>query len=114
MKKALVLAGGIAQAALIEELRCRGYYVLLADMNPNCYAASLADEFHEISAMDLEALETLAREQNVDLVMTACADQILLANGFDGAETGEHAAENFIRCDRSRFPAMCGVQKRVP
>ncbi len=82
MKKALVLAGGIAQAALIEELRCRGYYVLLADMNPNCYAASLADEFHEISAMDLEALETLAREQNVDLVMTACADQILLAETY--------------------------------
>ena len=82
MKKALVLAGGIAQAALIDELRARGYYTLLADMNPECYAAERADEFCPVSAMDLDALEKLALEQRVDMIVTACADQILLAEAY--------------------------------
>lgn len=82
MKKALVLAGGIAQAALIGELKVRGYRTLLADMNPDCYAAKLADEFHKVSAMDFDALEQLAREQQVDMILTACADQILLAETY--------------------------------
>ena len=82
MKKALVLAGGIAQAALIDELHARGYYTLLADMNPECYAASRADEFCPISAMDLDALAALAADRHVDVVITACADQILLAETY--------------------------------
>ncbi len=82
MKKALILAGGIAQAALIQELNSRGYYTILCDMNPNCYAAKFADEFCGISAMDLGALEERARYEQVDMVVTACADQILLAETF--------------------------------
>ncbi len=78
----MVLAGGIAQAALIDELHSRDYYTLLADMNPDCYAAQLADEFHPVSAMDFDALEKLAKEKNVDTVITACADQILLAEAY--------------------------------
>lgn len=82
MKKALVLAGGIAQAALIKELKSRGYFTILCDMNPQCYAAKLADEFCGISAMDFDTLEKKAREQQVDMVITACADQILLAETY--------------------------------
>ncbi|MBR4673557.1 MAG: ATP-grasp domain-containing protein [Victivallales bacterium] len=79
MKKALVLAGGIAQVALIEELKNRGYRTLLADMNPNCVAAKSCDEFYPVSAMDIEGIKKLAKEQNVDMVLTACADQIIVA-----------------------------------
>ena len=79
MKKALVLAGGIAQVALIDELKDRGYRTLLADMNPHCVAAPYADEFYKVSAMDTDALAELAVKENVDLVLTACADQILVA-----------------------------------
>ena len=79
MKKALVLAGGIAQVALLEELKSRGYRTLLADMNPHCVAAPFADEFYPVSAMDVDGIVQLAREQQVDLVLTACADQILVA-----------------------------------
>ena len=79
MKKALVLAGGIAQVALIEELKRRGYRTLLADMNPGCVAAGYCDEFHLVSAMDIEGLKMLVKEQNIDMVLTACADQILVA-----------------------------------
>ncbi|MBO4870031.1 MAG: ATP-grasp domain-containing protein [Clostridia bacterium] len=79
MKKALVLAGGIAQVALLAELKSRGYTTLLADMNPNCVAAKHCDEFHSVSAMDVEGIEKLAKERGIDMVLTACADQILLA-----------------------------------
>ena len=79
MKKALVLAGGIAQVALIEELKRRGYRTLLADMNPACVAAGVCDEFCPVSAMDVEGIKQLARERDIDMVLTACADQILVA-----------------------------------
>ncbi len=79
MKKALVLAGGIAQVALIEELKKRGYRTLLADMNPECVAAKVCDEFRPVSAMDVEGIKKLVREENIDMVLTACADQILVA-----------------------------------
>lgn len=79
MKKALVLAGGIAQVELIKELKSRGYKVALADMNPQCVAAKHADDFFEVSAMDIEGIKSLAKEQRFDMVLTACADQILVA-----------------------------------
>lgn len=79
MKKALVLAGGIAQVAVIEELKFRGYRTLLADMNPNCVAAKYCDEFYPVSAMDVEGIIELAKNQHVDMVLTACADQIIVA-----------------------------------
>ena len=79
MKKALVLAGGIAQVALLGELKSRGYTTLLADMNPNCVAAKYCDEFYPVSAMDVEGIKKLVNERGIDTVLTACADQILLA-----------------------------------
>ncbi len=91
MKRALVLAGGVAQAALIEELHCRDYYTLLADMNPECYAAQFADEFYPVSAMDHAALEKLAIERKVDMVVTACADQILLTETYLCGKLGLHS-----------------------
>ena len=79
MKKALVLAGGIAQVALLNELKSRGYFTMLADMNPSCVAAKYADEFYQISAMDIEEIGALVKEKSIDMVLTACADQILVA-----------------------------------
>ena len=72
MKKALVLAGGIAQVALIEELKSRGYRTLLADMNPGCVAAKYCDEFYPVSICGRHY--SAAKEQNADMVLTACAD----------------------------------------
>ena len=79
MKNALLLAGGIAQVALIDELKRRGYKTLLADMNPNCIAARCCDEFCPVSAMDVEGIKALVKARDIDIVLTACADQILVA-----------------------------------
>lgn len=86
--KALVLCGGIPQAALIEELKSRGIYTILADMNPNVMARPYADAFFPVSVLDVEAVRNLAVEQKVDMVLTACADQVLLVQAQVSEELG--------------------------
>lgn len=77
-RKALVLAGGEPQIALIKELQNRGYYVLLADYNEAPVAKSYADEFFQISTLDVEAITDLAKQHNIEFLITACTDQALL------------------------------------
>lgn len=77
-KVALVLAGGFDQIALIDELKGRGYSVLLADYLENPPAAPFADEHIRVSTLDEAAILELAKNRNVCLVTTACTDQALL------------------------------------
>lgn len=86
--KALVLCGGIPQAALIEELKRRGIYTILADRNPNVMARPYADEFFPVSVLDVEAVRNLAVEQKADMVLTVCADQVLLVQAQVSEELG--------------------------
>ena len=76
--KALVVAGGISQAALIRELKSRGIYTILADKNPKAVAVPFADAFYPTSTLDEEGIYQLALKEKVDMVLTACADQVLL------------------------------------
>ncbi|HHV42264.1 MAG TPA: ATP-grasp domain-containing protein [Clostridiaceae bacterium] len=76
--KALVLAGGIPQSYLIEELKRRGIFSLLADQNKNAPAVELADKFFMISALDVDGIRQIAIEEKVDFVISVCADQMLL------------------------------------
>ena len=86
--KALVLCGGIPQAALIEELKSRGIYTILADMNPNVMARPYAEALCPVSVLDVDAVKQLAIEQKVDMVLTACADQVLLVQAQVSEELG--------------------------
>ena len=76
--KCLVLAGGYPQIALINEIKSRGIGVLLADYYEEPVAKKYADEFYQISTLDVEGITNLAREKKVDFVITACTDQALL------------------------------------
>ena len=76
--KALVLAGGFPQIALIEELKSRGITVLLADYYANPVAKPYADAFFQVSTLDVPAITALARNEKVDFLITACTDQALL------------------------------------
>ncbi|MBQ6267052.1 MAG: ATP-grasp domain-containing protein [Clostridia bacterium] len=75
MKKALVLCATVPHTLLIEKLKARGYYVLLADMNPNAPAVPFADEFLCVSAFDKDAIVAAAKENAVDLVISSCSEQ---------------------------------------
>lgn len=76
--KALVLAGGYPQIALINELKNRGITVLLADYYPSPVAKPYADKFFQVSTLDIDAIANVAREERVDFLITACTDQALL------------------------------------
>ena len=76
--KILVLAGGYDQIALINELKQYGHTVLLADYFEHPPAEKFADAFFQISTLDEEAIEYLAKKEAVDMITTACTDQALL------------------------------------
>lgn len=76
--KALVLAGGYPQIALINELKSRGITVLLADYNKEPVAKKYADEYYQVSTLDIDAIKEVAETQKVDFLITACTDQALL------------------------------------
>lgn len=76
--KALVLAGGLPQIKLINELKSRNIEVVLADYFPNPVAKPYADIFYQISTLDVPAISDLAKKENVDFLITVCTDQALL------------------------------------
>lgn len=78
MKKALVLAGGIPQIELIQNLQRRGYFVLLADYLQSPPAKRYSDVFCQISTLDEDSIYELAKKEQVDFVITCCTDQALL------------------------------------
>ena len=67
--KALVLAGGLPQIALIKDIKSRGIQTLLADYLENPVAKSYADKFFRVSTLDELAIKNLAKEENVDLIL---------------------------------------------
>lgn len=79
IKKAIVLAGGNDQIALIKALRIRfpQIYIYLIDYAKNPVAKLYADEHLCISTMDIDAVFYAAKKYNVDMIMVACGDQPL-------------------------------------
>ncbi len=88
MKKALVLAGGFPQIALIKELQNRGYYVVLADWNEEPVAKKYADKYYRVSTLDVDAIRNVAVDEKVDFLITACTDQALLTVAKVSEELG--------------------------
>lgn len=76
--KALVLAGACSQIVLLKQLKERGMYTVLADNNPNAVAIPYADEFVKVDLLNIDAVKKVAIEKNVDLVLSVCADQVLI------------------------------------
>ncbi|MCH5225005.1 MAG: ATP-grasp domain-containing protein [Muribaculaceae bacterium] len=78
MKKAIVLAGGFDQIALIKELQSRGYYCILIDYFQSPPAKNVADQHIIGSTLDEEFVKKIASQEKADLIVTACTDQALL------------------------------------
>lgn len=76
--KALVLAGGVPQIELIENLKRRGIIVVLCDYYENPVARPYADLFYQVSTLDVEGITQVAESENVDFIITVCTDQALL------------------------------------
>ena len=76
--KALVLCGGNPQVALIKELKTRGIFAILADGNEKVAAVPYADKFYKVSTLDIGGIEKIAVTEKVDMILSVCADQMLL------------------------------------
>lgn len=76
--KALVLAGGLPQITLIKELQNRGVTAVLADGSDNAIARPYADAFYKVNIFDIDAVRDIAEKEQVDFLITCCADQVLL------------------------------------
>lgn len=76
--KALVLAGAPSQIVLLNQLKERGYTTILADNNPNAVAVPYADEFVKVNLLDIDAVRKVAADKKVDMVLSVCADQVLI------------------------------------
>ncbi len=76
--KALVLAGGLPQIELINQLKARNITTVLADGNANALAKPFADIFYQIPIFDVESVKKVAIDEKVDFLITVCADQVLL------------------------------------
>lgn len=86
--KALVLCGGMPQAYLAKELKSRGMTVLVADQNKNVPAVKYADKFFPVSTLDVDDIRKVAKSEQVDFVISVCADQMLLVSAQVCEELG--------------------------
>jgi phosphoribosylamine-glycine ligase len=76
--KIIVLAGGMDQIALIQELKNRGHIVILVDYFENPIAKNFADKHIVASTLDVEVVQKITINEQAELIVTACTDQALL------------------------------------
>lgn len=74
MKRILVVGASVLQMPAILKAKELGYYVATVDFNPNAIAIPYADEFYEVSTIDMEAVAEVAKKFNADGVMTLATD----------------------------------------
>ena len=86
--KALILAGSCPQIVLMDQLKQRGIYTILADNNPNAVARPYADEFVKVDILNYDAVKQIALEKQVDFLIAVCADQVLLTVSKVSEELG--------------------------
>ena len=72
------MAGGLPQIELIKQLKARNITTVLADGNANALAKPYADIFYQLPIFDIEAVKDVAVKEDVDFLITVCADQVLL------------------------------------
>ena len=86
--KALVVAGGLPQITLINQLKERNIETILVDGSATPIARDYPDKFYQINIFDVEGLKEIARKEQVDFVITVCADQVLLVVAQVAEELG--------------------------
>lgn len=74
MKKILILGGNYVQMTAIEAAKSQGYYVITVDYLPDNPGHKLADEYHNISTIDKDAILNLAKELNIDGIVSYASD----------------------------------------
>ena len=74
MKKILIIGASILQVPAILKAKELGYYVATVDYNPKAVGIQYADEYFEVSTIDIEAVAEVAKRFQADGVMTLATD----------------------------------------
>lgn len=74
MKKLLIIGASILQVPAIKKAKELGYYVGVIDYNPNAVGIPLADEFFEVSTIDIDGVAETAKRFAPDGIMTLATD----------------------------------------
>lgn len=74
MKRLLILGGTYFQIPAIKYAKSQGYYVITCDYLPDNPGHKLADEYHNVSTTDKDAVSSLAQELNVDGILCFASD----------------------------------------
>ena len=77
MKKILVIGAGIGQIPIIQLAKDEGMYVITLSTRPNEIALSLSDEHISIDIFDLERVVEVAKEKNIDAVISDQNDMMM-------------------------------------
>jgi len=97
---AIVLGGTHPHLRLVENLKTRGYYVVLADYLESPPAKRVADEHERASTLDREAVLALARARGASLVIAACVDRANVTAAYVSERLGLHTPCSFAIADR--------------
>ncbi|SFC56930.1 ATP-grasp domain-containing protein [Alkalibacterium subtropicum] len=84
MKKILVLGGAEKMLPLLNYAKEKGYYIILCDYLLDNPGREFADEYFSTSATDKEAILELAREKNIDGIISFSSDIIALTAAYVG------------------------------
>jgi biotin carboxylase len=81
-KKLMVLGGSAFQEPLIQKAKEMGLYVITCDYLPDNPGHVLADEYHNASTTDPEAVLAVAQQCGIDAITTFCSDPAVPAVAF--------------------------------
>lgn len=74
MKKIMMLGANFFQMTAIKKAKELGYYVITVDYLPENPGHAYADEYHNVSTVDKEAVLELARSLRIDGILSYASD----------------------------------------
>lgn len=90
-KKVLVVGASVLQLPMIKKAKEAGYFVGVADYNPNAVGVPYADRFFCVSTIDKEGICEAARELQADGIVTCATDMPMRAIAYAAKQLGLNA-----------------------
>lgn len=82
MKKILFLGGAAHQVPALQYAKAQGYYTILCDYLVDNLGKFYADEFHNVSTMDQEAILEIAVQESIDGIIAYASDSALATAAY--------------------------------
>lgn len=124
MKKILLLGGNHFQTPCIKKAKEMGCYTITCDYLPNNPGHKFADEYHNVSTTDCEAVLSLAKKLNIDGIVSYASDVSACTAAYVAEKMGlpGHPYESvdvlthkdlfreFLTKNNFHVPRACGFQ----